>query len=96
MPDFTAVRTWNAGHTKATVTVTKPNGKTVELGGNRAIRAAAVLVAKWADEDFTRVLGLRADINVARSEAERTVRGTKRITNPAEWADAVPIEEVTV
>lgn len=86
-----------------TYTAVKRNGKVVvlredgtvaqEFGGNRATRATAVLLAGWADEDFTRFLGCRADFEAAEKEAARLVRGTKRITNPAAWAIALPVTE---
>lgn len=83
MSEPTAVRTWNRTHTKATVTVTLPDGQVVSLGGKRAERAQAALIMEDYDYDYSttpptpivtgawRADGLRADYAKAQGEAAK-------------------------
>lgn len=71
----TAVRTWNRPRTKATVTVTLPDGAVKVLGGKRAERAEAAIIMESLDYNGTplrwKVYGLRADYDKAEVEAEK-------------------------
>lgn len=71
MEATTATRTIKNG--KAIVTVTFPDGTTVQASGARALRAEAVKVAyhdnKWV------LVGLRADAQQAEAEARRGRQG---------------------
>ena len=77
----TAVRTWNGPRTKATVTVTLPDGSTFKAGGQRAARAAAVIMACWPDYAGNvrpiKLYGLRGDATAAHVEADRLATQTK-------------------
>lgn len=54
-----AVRTWDQAHTRATVTVTCPDGHVAQLGGARAARCSYALIYQRAGGSYD-VLGLRA------------------------------------
>jgi len=96
----TAVRTWNSTRTKATVTVTLPDGRVKSLGGTRAARAEAALVYERRDTGQWDVLGLRGDAGAAQVEAYRissatTMRhGGALLEITPTPAQAVPVMEV--
>jgi hypothetical protein len=82
---FTAVRTWNRPHTKATVVLYKDGVEINRAGGKRAERAQAVVVILQNEQSFNRLVresdgiyGLRADLHAAQVEAERLTRGGPR------------------
>ena len=97
----TAVRTWNGPRTKATITVTLADGRTLTAGGNRAARAAAVILTRWEWTGKPLALyGLRADAHAARVEADRLARqtsmrhhGMRMAVTPAAEAYAIEITE---
>lgn len=74
------------------------------LGGNRAARAAGVILARYPVRDGRpepkmRVMGLRSDLHKAETEAyslyrtERRHHGHAYKVTPAEVAFAIPVEE---
>jgi len=73
---ITATKKWNPSGTKATVTVTFENGDTQALGGARAARARAAIVANWNEGRPPGVIGLRADVEAAENEARRLMTAT--------------------
>jgi hypothetical protein len=95
----TAYRKWNHTGTKALVTVIFDDGSSEVLGGKRAERASAAIVCAYHG-GHARVLGLRADLTAAQSEAHRLVNTTTRrhqgatiSRTPADYAVAVVITE---
>jgi hypothetical protein len=99
-PAPTAVRSWNRTGTKATITITYPDGSTRTAGGTRAARAQAVVLACWND-DALGLYGVRGDLHAAQVEAHRlATRTTMRHAghtfdvSPAREAVAVPVTEV--
>lgn len=90
----TAVRTWKTtrtGKTTASIEVRvpeAPSGGAVAaarvsiVGGKRAERAAAVIMATW-DDDVAGVYGLRADAAAAAQEAHRLATQTELKTRGA-------------
>lgn len=104
--DFTAVRTWNKPRTKATVTLTLPDGSTEKAGGKRAARAAAVIVVEWGHGYWAGkgpgIYGLRGDLHAAQTEAHKLATATTMRHHhvvldrtPAKLAIAVPVEETS-
>jgi 3-hydroxyisobutyrate dehydrogenase-like beta-hydroxyacid dehydrogenase len=84
---FTAVRTWNRPHTKATVTLYKDGVELEAAGGKRAERANAVIVILQNPQSLNRfvresdgIYGLRADLHAADVEAARLTKGGPRKT----------------
>ncbi len=90
---ITAVRTWNKPRTKATVTVTFADGSTDQLGGNRAGRASAVIVVQFSMDSQLGVLGLRADVHAAETEAARYLRPGRYGSAPAIQSGVVLVTE---
>jgi hypothetical protein len=104
VPTVTAVRTWNGPRTKATVTITADGVVIKSLGGGRAARAQAAVVACMHREDgrqYRYYFSLRSDPNAAATEAhklatatESTLRGGYKIpVTPYTWAVAPLITE---
>lgn len=99
----TAIRTWNKARTKATLTVTFPDGRTATAGGNRAARAEAVILYAYTAEDEPGLLGCRQDLAAAQKEAHRLTTATSarvrspfgadytRPIIPAHYAEAIPV-----
>jgi hypothetical protein len=81
---YTAVRTWNRPHTKATVTLFENGVEIDRAGGARAGRAQAVIVTQWRVRRYNAeggielgdlkpagIYGLRGDAHAAQVEAVR-------------------------
>lgn len=77
---ITATRTWNKARTKATITITFEDGRTQNVGGNRAARAACIIVAEHAAGESVGFYGARADLHAAEREAENLRTATSRST----------------
>lgn len=90
--------TGRAGDKRYQVVVYAPEiGETLGiLGGKRAARAEAALVAVWQHQvdrgAEVGVYGLRGSFTAAQAEAARLVRGGKHRT-PALWASVVPVTD---
>jgi hypothetical protein len=100
------VRTTRTGKTIATITVTFPDGRTVDVGGARSARAEAVIVGQHPTHveagQPVGVYGVRGDLAKAQAEATKLRTATERrigrngstlkIT-PWVVAEAIPVTE---
>lgn len=73
-----AVRTWNKAHTTAKILVTFPNGRQLQVGGNRAARAEAVILSQFKEDSQVKFSGARADLAKAVAEAHGMMTRTTR------------------
>jgi hypothetical protein len=101
-PTFTAIRTWNRPHTKATVVLFKDGVEIGQAGGKRAERANAVIVILQNEQSLNRwvresdgIYGLRGDAHAAEVEAQRlTVGGPRKVHGTV--LDFTPVPCVSV
>jgi hypothetical protein len=81
-----AVRTWNKAHTTAKILVTFPNGRQLQVGGNRAARAEAVILTQFTEDKPVKFYGARADLAKAVAEAHGLMTITSRRTQGYRYA----------